>query len=200
MTSHCIERALSGRRAGACLERIPAVNWVDLILSCVVALFGLRGFFRGFFREVFSLIALIAGFMVAVAYDQEIAAFASQYWRKSPLLLKGISFVAIFFVVYFLLNLAGWLLHRSEKLLFLRTLNRTGGIALGLAKGAAFAALAVFFLSSTALLPKPARATLESSYFATPLTRLGEQLVRFGKERVFADQRESQPAPERARL
>ncbi len=128
-------------------ERFPTVNWVDLILLCVFALFGLRGFFRGFFREVFSLVALVAGFMVAVAYDQEIATFVSRHWKMSPLLLKGLSFVAIFFVVYFLLNLAGWLLHRSEKLLFLKTLNRTGGVALGLGKGAALAAMGIFLLS-----------------------------------------------------
>ena len=173
-----------------------AVNWVDLILFCVFALFGLRGFFRGFFRETFSLVALVAGFMVAVAYDQEIAAFVSQHWRMSPLVLKGTSFVAIFFVVYFLLNLAGWLLHRSEKLLFLKTLNRTGGVALGLGKGAALAAMAIFLLSSTALLPQSARADVESSYLAGPLTKLGGSLIRFGKEKVFAgDNLEAQTAP-----
>lgn len=162
------------------------MNWVDLILLCVFALFGLRGFFRGFFREIFSLVALVAGFMVAVAYDQEIATFVSRHWQMSPLLLKGLSFVAIFFVVYFLLNLAGWLLHRSEKLLFLKTLNRTGGVALGLGKGTALAAMGIFLLTSTALLPQPTRANVESSYLAGLLTKLGQDLVRLGKEKVFA--------------
>lgn len=162
------------------------MNWVDLILFCVLALFGLRGFFRGFFRELLSLVGLVAGFMIAVAYDQEIATLIAKHWRTSPLLLKGLSFVAIFFVVYFLLNLAGWLLHRSEKLLFLKTLNRTGGIALGAGKGAALAAMAIFLLSSTSLLPRPTRDNVESSYLARPLTRLGQSLVHFGKEKVFA--------------
>jgi uncharacterized membrane protein required for colicin V production len=94
--------------------------------------------------------------------------------------------VSVFFVVYFLLNLAGWLLHRSEKLLFLKTLNRTGGIALGMGKGAALLAMAVFFLSSTALLPKPTRENVESSYLAPPLTKLGKDLVHFGKEKIFS--------------
>jgi membrane protein required for colicin V production len=182
-------------------ERAPTVNWVDLILLCVFALFGLRGFFRGFFREVFSLIALVAGFMIAVAYDQEIATFVSKHWRMSPLLLKGISFVAIFFVVYFLLNLAGWLLHRSEKLLFLKTLNRTGGIALGLGKGAALAAMGIFLLSSTSLIPQPTRDNVESSYLAPPLTKLGQSLIHFGKEKIFtADDFEPNTSSGKARL
>ena len=107
----------------------------------------------------------------------------------SPLLLKGISFVGIFFVVYFLLNLAGWLLHRSEKLLFLKTLNRMGGVALGAGKGAAFAAMAIFLLSSTALLSRATRDNVENSYLAQPLTRLGQSLVQFGKERVLAGEK-----------
>ena len=166
-------------------ERFPTVNWVDLILLCVFALFGLRGFFRGFFRELLSLVGLVAGFMVAVAYDQEIATLVSKHWRMSPLLLKGLSFVGIFFVVYFLLNLAGWLLHRSEKLLFLKTLNRTGGIALGAGKGAALAAMAIFLLNSTSLLPQPTRHNVDGSYLARPLARLGQSLIHFGKEKVF---------------
>jgi membrane protein required for colicin V production len=161
------------------------VNWVDLILLSVLALFGLRGFFRGFFREVLSLIALVAGFAAAVAYDQQIATFVSKHWQMSPLLLKGMSFMAIFFVVYFLLNLAGWLLHRSENLLFLRTLNRTGGIAVGLSKGAAFVAIGIFLLGSTSLIPQPTRDNVESSYLAPPLTKLGQSLIHFGKEKVF---------------
>jgi uncharacterized membrane protein required for colicin V production len=110
----------------------------------------------------------------------------SRHWQIAPLLLKGLSFVAIFFAVYFVLNLAGWLLHRSEKLLFLKTLNRTGGVALGLGKGTALAAMGIFLLTSTALLPQPTRANVESSYLAGPLTRLGQDLIRFGKEKVFA--------------
>jgi membrane protein required for colicin V production len=177
------------------------VNWVDLILLCVFALFGLRGFFRGFFREIFSLVALVSGFMVAVAYDQDVAAFVSQHWKLSPLLLKGISFVAIFFIVYFVFNLAGWLLHRSEKLLFLKTLNRTGGVALGLGKGAALAAIGIFLLSSTALLPQPTRTNVESSYLAGPLTKLGQDLIRLGKEKVFAgDELEPRTSPDSNRL
>ena len=173
-------------------ERFPPVNWVDLILLGVFALFGLRGFFRGFFREFFSLAGLAAGFMAAVAYDQDLAALLSQHWRISPLLLKGISFVTVFFIVYFLLNLAGWMLHRSERLLFLTALNRTGGIALGLGKGIAVIALTIFTLNSTSLLPVPSRDDLANSYLVEPLSRLGRGLVHFGKERVFAGEA-SQP-------
>jgi membrane protein required for colicin V production len=99
------------------------VNWIDLIVITVLALFGLRGFFRGLFREVLSLAGLCFGFLLAVAYDQDIASSLGGYWPISPLLLQGFAFVAIFFLVYFAFSVAGWLLHRWAKMLFLQTLN-----------------------------------------------------------------------------
>jgi membrane protein required for colicin V production len=176
------------------------VNWVDLILLCVFALFGLRGFFRGFFREFFSLAGLVAGFAAAVAYDEEFTRLLAQHWKTSSLLLHGVAFVAIFFAVYFLLNLAGWLLHRSEKLLFLKTLNRAGGIALGAGKGVALAAVAVFFLSSSSLLPKPTRENVERSYLARPLTQFGQNLIHIGKEKFFEGQDENDANSSAVRL
>ncbi|HMJ49513.1 MAG TPA: CvpA family protein [Burkholderiales bacterium] len=161
------------------------MNWVDLIVIAVLSLFGLRGFFRGLFREVLSLAGLIAGFMLAVAYDQQVASYIAAYWKVSPLVLKGAAFVTIFFLVYFSLSLVGWLLHRSEKLLFLQTLNRSGGVAVGVGKGVALTALVVFLLSSTAWLPQPAREKLERSYFNAPLSEIAQGLVRIGKEKLF---------------
>ena len=122
----------------------------------MLALFGLRGFFRGLFREVFSLLGLIAGFMIAVAFLPAAASYAAAFWKAPPLFLKGAVFVVIFFLVYFVFSLMGWLLHRSESLLFLKTVNRAGGIAVGLGKGTAIIALMVFFLSEPGY-PKPAR-------------------------------------------
>jgi membrane protein required for colicin V production len=161
------------------------VNWIDPVLIVVVAFFGLRGFFRGLFREIFSIAGLIAGFLLAVTYARPVASSAEAIWQISPLVLKGSAFIAIFFVVYFLMSTAGWLLHRSERLLFLKTLNRAGGIAIGVGKGAALAALLVFFLGQTSWLPRPARDNFDGSYLVSPLSYLAESLIRLSKASIF---------------
>lgn len=177
------------------------MNWVDLILLTVLALFGLRGFFRGFFREVFSLAGLVVGFLAAVTYDRQVATWAEGIWKISPLILKASAFVIIFFMIYLTLNLAGWLLHRSEKLLFLKTLNRTVGIAIGMGKGAALTALAVFLLTSSSWLPQPTRQKFEGSYLVSPLSHLAEGLIRIGKEKIFVNDRlDKSPADNAFRL
>jgi membrane protein required for colicin V production len=164
------------------------VNWIDPILLLVLFLFALRGYFKGLFRETFSLGGLIIGFMIAVRYDEALAARAELYWDASPLLLKGAAFVAIFFVVYFIFAAAGWALHWSAKFLFLQTINRLGGIAVGLGKGAAATALLVLFVTSSAWIPRSTRERVEDSYLGPPLSQLAVKLIRVGKEKLLPEE------------
>jgi uncharacterized membrane protein required for colicin V production len=43
------------------------VSRIDVVLAVVLALFALRGFWRGFSREIFALIGLVGGVAVAGA-------------------------------------------------------------------------------------------------------------------------------------
>ena len=166
-------------------EWFPPVSWIDLSLLLVLVLFGLRGYFRGLFREVFSLAGLVLGFMVAVRYNEPMAGLVRTYWAASPLLLKGVAFVAAFFLVYFILNLVGWALHRSEKILLLHTVNRVGGVAIGVGKGAAIMALLVVLLASASWVPHSTRDRLGDAYLISPLSRLGEGIFRLGRDTLF---------------
>ena len=161
------------------------MNWIDPIVLVILFLFGLRGYFKGLFRETLSLGGLVVGFMVAVRYDEQVAALTGFYWDVSPLILKAAAFVAIFFVVYFLFAVVGWLLHRAAKMLFLQTLNRLGGIAVGLGKGAAITALVILFVTSSAWLPRSTKEHLEYSYLGPPLSQLAEGMIRVGREKLF---------------
>jgi membrane protein required for colicin V production len=166
-------------------EWFPPVNWIDLSVLFILVLFGLRGYFRGLFREAFSLAGLVLGFVIAVHYNEAAAALVRTYWATSPLLLKGVAFVAAFFLVYFILNLFGWLLHRSEKILSLHMLNRVGGVAMGVSKGAAIMALLALLFSSASWIPHSTRDKLEGAYLISPLSRLGQGIFRFGRENLF---------------
>ncbi len=161
------------------------MNIIDPILLVLLLLFALRGYFKGFFRESFSLLGLLIGFMVAVRYDEPLALFWSDYWEFSLLLLRVITFAGIFFVIYFTFSLSGWLLHRSAKLLFLQTVNRIGGIVLGMGKGAAILALAVFFLASSSLISQKTRQKIDESYLAAPLHHVAQGLIRIGKAGIL---------------
>jgi membrane protein required for colicin V production len=161
------------------------VNWIDLTLLVVLLLFGLRGYFRGLFREAFSLIGLAAGLVGASRYSEPLAILVATHWNAAPMIVKAVVFLICFFLIYFLFNVVGWLLHRSAKVLFLQTVNRLGGVVVGVGKGAALEALVVFALTSTTLVPPAARAKLDNAYLVSPLARLADGLIRFGKAKIF---------------
>lgn len=172
------------------------MNTVDLTLAVLLFLFGLRGYFKGLFRETFSLLGLIVGFMVAVRYDEPVAALWTHYWKFSFIVIRAIAFVGLFFGVYLAFGLAGWLLHRAAKFLLIQTVNRVGGILIGAGKGAAVLALMIALLASFPLMPPKAKQRIDESYLAPPLHQLAQLLIRVGKANLFPS--EGSEARERA--
>ncbi|HEY3304644.1 MAG TPA: CvpA family protein [Candidatus Binatia bacterium] len=161
------------------------MNIVDPILLVLLSLFALRGYFKGLFREAFSLLGLFAGLMIAVRYEQPVAALWAESWKSSFIFLRALTFVALFFLTYFSLNLIGWLLHRSASLLFLQGINRIGGVVLGAGKGAAIMALAIFFLTSTPLISGKAKEKIGHSYLVPAFNQLAAELVELSKTKLL---------------
>ena len=158
---------------------------IDPILLLLMSLFAVRGYFKGLFRESFSLLGLIIGFMVAVRYDESLAVLLSGHWKLPLIFLKGVCFVGLFLSVYIVMNLAGWLLHRSAKVLFLQNLNRVGGVVVGAGKGTGLLALGIFLLLSFPLIPQGAKRKMDESFLVPPLYRLARELVRVGKANLL---------------
>ena len=159
---------------------------VDLTLVVLLSLFAVRGYFRGLFLEVLSILGIFAGFLAAVQYNDRVAILAREYWATSPLILKAIGFFLLFLAVYFLFNLMGWLFQRWARFLFLAGFNRVGGVLVGVGKGAAFLALILFFLGSASFIPKNVKRQVDDSYLVPPLNRIGQELVQMGKDRLFS--------------
>lgn len=157
------------------------MNIIDSILLLLVSLFALRGYFKGLFRESFSLLGLIVGLMSAVRYDELLAALLSEHWELPLVLFKAASFVGLFLAVYILCNVIGRLLHRFAKVFFPQAVNRVGGVMLGVGKGTAFLALVVLLLVSLPVMPQGAKRKVDGSFLVPPLCQLARELVRVGK-------------------
>jgi len=163
------------------------VNIVDVVIVALVSLFAVRGYLRGLFREVFSLLGLLVGFVVASRYYEPVAQFWQGSWQFSPFLLHILSFVSLFFVTYLILNVLGLLLHRSAPFLFLGGLNRLGGVLMGAGKAAVLVGLALFVLISQNWIPESMAPSVRQATLAEPLFELGERIVDFGRAAVGPD-------------
>jgi membrane protein required for colicin V production len=166
------------------------MNAVDLVLVLLLLLWALRGYWRGFFRESFGLIALLGGIAVAIQFAALGAGLLQQRFRIPAPVDAGIAFVAIFLVVHTLLNLVGVLFDRIASALFLRGVNRLAGAVFGAGKGAAILGLLLLFLHLFPLVPE-LDTQIMSSTIGRPLVNAAGDAVR------FALQATAQPAAER---
>ncbi len=109
------------------------MNRIDVVLAVVLAFFALRGFMRGFSREIFSLIGLVGGVAAAGATWADAA---TKLPPQVPEIVRpAIAFAAIFVAVALAAKLVGMLVHRLLGLVMLSPLDRIVGIVFGAAKG-----------------------------------------------------------------
>jgi membrane protein required for colicin V production len=117
------------------------VNRIDVVLAVLLALFALRGFQRGFSREIFALIGLVGGVAVAGALYADAAL---QLPPEVPDIARpAVAFVGLFLGVALAAKLVGMVVHRVLGLVLLSPLDRLGGVVFGVAKGAAVVTLGV---------------------------------------------------------
>ena len=114
---------------------------IDVVLAVVLAFFALRGFQRGFSREIFALIGLIGGVAAAGANYADAALALPP--EVPDVVRPAIAFGAIFLGVALAAKLVGMLVHRLLGLTLLSPLDRAAGILFGVTKGAAVITLGV---------------------------------------------------------
>src|SRR5690242_13545312 len=123
------------------------MSGVDMALIFAFVACALRGYWRGFLRETFSVLALIGGMAAAVQWTNTAAAALHVYLPRllSPVVQTGLAFVAIFSVVHAAITVAG---SSADRLAGAqgRVMTRLSGALLGMVKGGAVLAVILLFL------------------------------------------------------
>ncbi len=140
------------------------MNLLDIIITCTMLFFVVRGLMRGFIKEIASLAGVILGILLAIRFQPQVTDILKSYLPPGQF-LGLIGFAAVFFSTLILCNLLGW----GFKLLFQKVLlgwvDRTLGVGLAVAKGVILAYLVIVLLTFFL----PARAPLIASSRLAPL-------------------------------
>jgi membrane protein required for colicin V production len=139
-------------------------NPLDIGIVIIFGFFLVRGFFKGFVREIFSLIGFLGGFYGACTYYLETAKFLSK-WISPVAYLNIVSFVLIFLGVFILISLLGAAIKFLLDIVFLGWIDRVLGVLTGFIKGILIVsvllmAFAIFFpewkplMATSTLAPK----------------------------------------------
>ena len=111
------------------------MNLLDLGIIIILFLVGLRGYYRGLLQEISVVVGLVVGLVFAAHYYLRLARLISQ-WIHTPLYSRIIGFLVILVLAYWLIRIAGNLLHRFLSFIYLGSLDRILGGAFGIFKGA----------------------------------------------------------------
>lgn len=125
------------------------MNFLDIVLICIVAVFVLRGFFRGLVKEVLSLIAIVLAIYLASNYQQVLVPHL-QIYIENEITVSALAYVTIFFgtlIVFWLLAKA---IRSFLNIALLGWVDRVSGGIFGAIEGGLIALLLLMFLYSFA--------------------------------------------------
>ncbi len=155
------------------------MNGVDVVLVFLLAVYALRGYWRGFLREAFGLFALAGGIWAAFRFAAAAVVVVPQHLRLPAPVQAGVAFVVVFAVIHTAMNLVGVLLDRLRRTTLVGGVNRMAGVALGAGKGAAILAFVLLFLHLFSL-SSNLDGHIMSSRMGPPLVNAAAKVVRLG--------------------
>lgn len=150
------------------------MNFIDIVLGILI-LFGLiRGFTKGLFVEITSLIALIAGIYGAIHFSYIIGDYLhlKMSWQKQYINL--IAFAITFILIIIIVAFAGKLLTKIANFAMLGFVNKLAGAIFGGLKIAVIlGAVLVFFNTTNNTISFVNRETLQESILFEPVKNIG---------------------------
>ncbi|MFI5322329.1 MAG: CvpA family protein [Thermodesulfobacteriota bacterium] len=121
------------------------MNWLDLTIIAIIAIFTLIGFSRGLISQIFSIAALAGGLAIGfIFYDVLGDVFIKEKLVGNEPIANIGGFIILAFTAYVIIQMLGWAVSRLIGTLQLSWLNRIcGGVA-----GAAMGTVTAFLLLS----------------------------------------------------
>ena len=110
------------------------MNFVDYILIAIVGLSMVLSLWRGFVREVISLIGLVLAFLAASRLSGSTGDFLGQ-WIGNATVADIAGFALIFIIVMIVVGLIGAVIRKLVDMAALTATDRTLGIFFGAARG-----------------------------------------------------------------
>lgn len=148
------------------------MNFVDYILIAIVGLSMVLSLWRGFVREVISLIGLVLAFLAASRLSGTTGDFLGQ-WIGNATVADIAGFALIFIIVMVVVGLIGAVIRKLVDMAALTATDRTLGIFFGAARGMLLIALAFLVYTSYA---KPESPWLKNSMLTPYAIELGDML------------------------
>lgn len=123
------------------------MSYLDYIILAVIAIFTIKGLFRGIISEVMGLAGLVGSLILATKYMSNAAAWIAGYVNIPPALTTLLGFLLVFVACQFSVQLIIHFLHRVVQYTFMTWLDKLAGSVIGFLKGAVIISLLALLIS-----------------------------------------------------
>ncbi|MCK0123382.1 CvpA family protein [Gelidibacter sp. F2691] len=146
---------------------------LDIVLTALI-LFGLvRGLMKGFFVEIASLVALVAGIYGAIHFSNYAATFIDDNSQWDEKTVNILAFAATFLIIVLVIALAGKALTKLADFAALGVVNKLLGALFGAIKVAVILSVILnVFDSMNRAIPLTDDASIEDSMLYAPIKSL----------------------------
>lgn len=148
------------------------LNWIDLVILLITGVSCLFGLWRGFVREVLSLLAWIAAVLIGRVYSDNLAP-AFESWIDSEAMRHVFAFALLFIATLLVGAFVNHLVARLIDMTGLKLTDRLLGSLFGIARGVVIVMVFVFF---------------GGSFFATEPWWQSSQFIPYGQELIEMSQ------------
>ncbi|MDT0649415.1 CvpA family protein [Autumnicola edwardsiae] len=125
------------------------MNIVDIVLALILLYGAVRGFFRGILAEIASLVGIVLGIYGAIRFSHILSDLLENYVDWDMQYVNLLSFAITFFIILFLVALAGKILTNIAAFAALGIVNKILGAGFGLLKVAFLTSVIIMFFKST---------------------------------------------------
>lgn len=150
---------------------------VDVVVAIVLVIFALRGYLRGFFSEITSLMALVIALAAAFRWTPDFVPRWADSIPGPPMADTGITFLFLLVTLGLALRMVFGLLRRAWSPDGSSAFDRVGGAAFGLCKGGLVLGCAVLLLRTFTPVPAAAEAPAHGGPFVDLNSRLARSVV-----------------------
>jgi len=123
------------------------MNSIDVTILIILGFFCIKGFFRGFIMEIFTLVGLVLAYVIAIRQMNFLASLINNIVRLPALVATTLSFFLIFILVVLVCRWIAGALRKITRWTLLGWIDRGGGILFGLFKGALVVSLLALLVS-----------------------------------------------------
>jgi len=156
------------------------MNSIDIILLVIVGFFCIKGLFRGMIIEVFTLVGMLVGYVIAVREMGTLAVWLGRSFHLPELVSSTLSFFVIFILILLLFRWIASGLRHFMRWTFIGWLDKGGGMVFGIFKGTLIASLLLLLIT---LIPRPReiREEEEESLLYQPVRSVAPAVFNFLK-------------------